>query len=154
MITSIIVTTTIAAAFVWYSLSTGVLKFRLPYLKSTSEVGTIIPILQMKDRDTSRFFHRHSKLKFEPNQLDSPGEGKGNPLKYSCLGNLTARGTWWDIVHGVTESDMTERLNHNWTPQSTLLHDEELILVEGRDCSGDWLIYYWTHVPSLLSCWN
>ena len=24
----------------------------------------------------------------------SPGEGNGNPLQYSCLGNPTDRGTW------------------------------------------------------------
>ena len=25
----------------------------------------------------------------------SPGEGNGNPLQYSCLGNFMDRGTWW-----------------------------------------------------------
>ena len=38
----------------------------------------------------------------------SPGEGNGNPLQYSCLGNPINRGTWWAIVHGVAkESDTT-----------------------------------------------
>ena len=32
----------------------------------------------------------------------SPGEGNGNPLKYSCLGNPTNRGAWWVTVFGVT----------------------------------------------------
>ena len=32
----------------------------------------------------------------------SPGEGNGNPLQYSCLGNFMVRGAWW--VHGVTKS--------------------------------------------------
>ena len=41
----------------------------------------------------------------------SPGEGNGNPLQYSCLGNPTDRGTWWNTVHGVAELDLTERLN-------------------------------------------
>ena len=31
----------------------------------------------------------------------SPGEGNGNPLQYSCLKNLTDRGAWRAIVHGV-----------------------------------------------------
>ena len=34
----------------------------------------------------------------------SPGEGNGNPLQYSCLGNPMARGAWQAMVHGVTKS--------------------------------------------------
>ena len=34
----------------------------------------------------------------------SPGEGNGNPLQYSCLGNPMDRGAWWAIVCGVTKS--------------------------------------------------
>ena len=30
----------------------------------------------------------------------SPGEGTGNPLQYSSLGNLMDRGAWWAPVHG------------------------------------------------------
>jgi len=37
-----------------------------------------------------------------------PGGGHGNPLQYSCLGNLMDRGGFWAAVHGVTESDTTE----------------------------------------------
>ena len=38
----------------------------------------------------------------------SPGEGNGNPLQYSCLGNPMDRGCWQAVVHGVTkESDKT-----------------------------------------------
>ena len=37
-----------------------------------------------------------------------PGEGNGNPLQYSCLGNPMDRGAWEATVHGVAkESDMT-----------------------------------------------
>ena len=28
-----------------------------------------------------------------------PGEGNGNPLQYSCLGNSMHRGAWWVTVH-------------------------------------------------------
>ena len=33
----------------------------------------------------------------------SPGDGKGNTLQYSCLGNHTDRGAWQATVHGVSK---------------------------------------------------
>ena len=33
----------------------------------------------------------------------SPGEGNGNPLQCSCLGNPMDRGAWQVTVHGVTK---------------------------------------------------
>ena len=33
----------------------------------------------------------------------SPGEGKCNPLQYSCLENSIDRGAWQAIVHGVAK---------------------------------------------------
>ena len=33
----------------------------------------------------------------------SPGEGNGNPLKYSCLENSIDRGAWRATVHGVAK---------------------------------------------------
>ena len=34
----------------------------------------------------------------------TPGEGAGNPLRYSCLGNAMDRGAWWATVHKVAKS--------------------------------------------------
>ena len=33
----------------------------------------------------------------------SPGEGDGNPLQYSCLGNPMDGGVWQVTVHGIAE---------------------------------------------------
>jgi len=37
-----------------------------------------------------------------PESESSPGDGNGNPLQYSCLGNPMDRGAWRVTVHGVT----------------------------------------------------
>ena len=67
----------------------------------------------------------------------SPGEGNGNPLQYSCLGNLTDRGAWWATVHAVTESDMTEHLTQR----------DMCFTING-------VLYLRICGPSLMSSWN
>ena len=39
-----------------------------------------------------------------PGSERSPGEGNGNPLQHSCLGNPMDKGAWRATVHGVTKS--------------------------------------------------
>ena len=55
----------------------------------------------------------------------SPGEGNGNPLQYSCLGNHMDRGAWQVTVHGdCKELDTTEHeasLPYNLIRQVLLL---------------------------------
>ena len=34
----------------------------------------------------------------------SPGEGNGNPLQYSYLGNFMDRGAWQAPIHGIAKS--------------------------------------------------
>ena len=38
-----------------------------------------------------------------PGSGRSAGEGNGNPLQYSCLGNPMDRGTCWVTVHRVSK---------------------------------------------------
>ena len=73
-----------------------------------------------------------------------PGEGNGSPLQYSCLENPMDIGTWRAIVCELTESDMTERLNH---------HDHVLSLGWMRMCrdgvNGQWSVWYLRPLPML-----
>ena len=47
-----------------------------------------------------------------PGSGRSPGDGNGNPLQYSCLGNPRDRGAWQVIYSscGCKESDRTVQL--------------------------------------------
>ena len=48
----------------------------------------------------------------------SPGEGDGDPLQYSCLGNPMERGAWRATVHRITEN---QRGLSYWTPCISLI---------------------------------
>ena len=69
-----------------------------------------------------------------------PGKGNGNPLEYSCLENSMDRAAWWATVHGVAESDMTERKHKNklWeagvliTNYSSLIFDSSIFFLANR----------------------
>ena len=41
-----------------------------------------------------------------PGWEDPPGEGNGNPVQYSCLGNPMDRGAWQVTVHEVAKNGM------------------------------------------------
>ena len=47
-----------------------------------------------------------------PGSGRSLGEGNGNPLQYSCLGNRMDRGAWWVPVHRVAKSSSWAQLSN------------------------------------------
>ena len=70
-------------------------------------------------------------------QEDSPGEGNGNPLQYSCLENSNNRGSWQGTVHGVKKSQtqlhyytttttVTNKILHMWNTSSMEKGSQEL----------------------------
>ena len=59
--------------------------------------------------------HNFSK----PSLLLIFGEGNGNPVQYSCLGNPMDGGAWWATIHGVARDwhDLVTKLlknNETW----------------------------------------
>ena len=50
-----------------------------------------------------------------PGSGRSLGEGNGNPLQYSCLGNSMDRGAWRATVHGVAKGSDTAYQLNNYT---------------------------------------
>ena len=57
----------------------------------------------------------------------SPGEGNGNSLQYSCLGNLVNRGAWWATVHGVSKN--WTQLNNNNNTTAKLIYQIYILKV-------------------------
>ena len=62
------------------------------YTNPGSPNGSVVKNLSAKARDAGLI----------PGLGRSPGEGNGNLLQYSCLGNPMDRGAWQATVHGVT----------------------------------------------------
>ena len=49
---------------------------------------------------------------FIPGSRRSPGEGNGNQVQYSCVGNPMDSGAWWATVHGIAKESDTRDLNN------------------------------------------
>ena len=58
----------------------------------------------------------------------SPGEGNGNPLWYSCLGNSMSRGAWLATVH------RSQRGGHDLVTKTT--EKIKIIIVIVINCRG------------------
>ena len=57
----------------------------------------------------------------------SPGEGNGNPFRYSCLGNPMDRGAWWTTVHGVARAGHDLATKQQQEVRISLAHEERAV---------------------------
>ena len=68
-----------------------------------------------------------------PGSGRSPGEGNGNPLQCSCLGNPTEGGAWRATVHGVIkELDIIEH-THTHTHKSNICKSKQQLQSRNPD---------------------
>ena len=74
-------------------------------LQVKSNKGIVIKNKSVSDKNN---ISDSTTLKIKISKSQFFGEGNGDPLQYSCLGNPMDRGAWQATVHGVAESlDMT-----------------------------------------------
>ena len=73
-----------------------------------------------------------------------PGEGNGNPLRYSCLENPTDGGAWWATVH------RSQRVGHDWATSLSLSAWPSILSIPGPLpllLLEDQLFLTFTHYP-------
>ena len=62
-----------------------------------------------------------------PGSGRSHGEGNGNPLQYSCMGNLMEKGAWQAIVQGIAKdlgtTSWLNNINWNYGGDDSISHD-------------------------------
>ena len=85
--------------------------------------GTLLPMKEMQETWVRSL-----------GQEDSPGEGNGSPVQYSCLEKPMDRGAWRAAVHGVTQSQ-TYLLPESLLPQGNVLPPRPSI----EKCSSNYL---------------
>ena len=78
-----------------------------------------------------------------PGSGRSPGEGKGNPLQYSCLEHPMDRGAWRATVHGVT-------VGHDWAHSSIECEGESNLHISLRQKDPTVKMNDYLHHPKAL----
>ena len=77
---------------------------------------------------------------FVPGSGRSPGGGNGNPLQFSCLGNLTDRGVWWATVHEghktVKHDIVPKTMKDSPTATKRLVTDERRFITSNQQSEG------------------
>ena len=70
-------------------------------LQVKSNKGIVIKNKSVSDKNN---ISDSTTLKIKISKSQFFGEGNGDPLQYSCLGNPMDRGAWQATVHGVAKS--------------------------------------------------
>ena len=70
----------------------------------------------------------------------SPGGEHGNPLWYFCLENPTDRGTWWAMIHGVSQS-RTQLKRLSLQAMDPALEVNEVLNVGCLECNRFYLLF-------------
>ena len=108
---------------------TGLQRFGCSWVSTQHDRDEASHVVQGQEPPTSA-----GDLGLIPGSGRAPGEGSGNPLQYSCLGNHMDRRTWWVTVCGVAkELDITWGLNNNTKDIETFLNISQ------------WLYSLWSH---------
>ena len=97
------------------------------YVKPSGELGSRMPEGFLRDSVGKESACNAGDLGLIPGLGRSPGEGNSYPLQYSGLENSMDRGAWRATVHGVTESEVTERLS-----LSLVIHSVNLCRIYNR----------------------
>ena len=84
----------------------------------------------------------------------SPGVGNGNPLQYSCLGNLMDRGAWRATVHGVTKRQTRLTAHtHTFLKREMKMYDRLKYMIKQQQRSL-WNFREWEDFKSYLKKYN
>ena len=90
-----------------------------------------------------------------------PEAGNGTLFQYICLENPTDGGAWWAAVHGVAESDTTERLHFHALEKEMATHSSVLAWripgtrePGGLPSMGSHRVGHDKRLSSSSSCWS
>ena len=89
-------------------------------------------IVKLQDMKSTHRNPLHSHTLIMRKQKEKFGEGKANPLQYSCLENSMDGGAWWAAVHGVAKSqtwlsDFTFTFHFHALEKETASHSSVLV---------------------------
>ena len=73
-------------------------------LAGAAKSGGTVPLMPTRGPDSKESTYNAGDPGLISGLGRSPGEGNGNPLQYSCLGNPMDGGAWQTTVHGVAKS--------------------------------------------------